>query len=143
MKSVFLDSSVLVAACGSKIGASAFILGHSKQGKLNAFVSRDVVNEARKNISLKIGKTGLDRLWFYIKSANLRLFPSPSIEKIAECEKYINKKDASILAAALESEVSFIITLDRKHFLQPQVIQFVKPTIIILPGEFVENYLRK
>lgn len=143
MKNVFLDSSVLVAACGSVSGASAFILGYSQKKKIITFVSRDVIGEARKNIDLKIGKEGLGRLWFYIKYANIKILPSPTIEKIAECEQYIHKKDAPILASAMESLVSFIVTLDKKHFLQPKLLQYVKSIIIITPRDFVLNYLKK
>ena len=143
MKTVFLDSSVIVAAFASKTGASALILGYSRQKKLNTIVSREVIEEARKNISLKIGKIGEKRLSNYIKFANIRLVVSPSTEQITECEQYIDKKDAPILAAAIESQADYIVSLDRKHFLQPEVIKNAKPKLIISPGDFVLKHLIK
>ena len=143
MKKVFLDSSVIVAACASKTGASALILGYSRRKKLNTFVSTEVIGEARKNVKLKIGETGKKRLSHYIKLADMRLVPSPSTEEIAGCEQFINEKDAPILAAALRSQADFIVSLDRKHFLQPEVIKSSKPKLVLTPGDFVLKYLKK
>lgn len=142
MIKVFLDSSVLMAACVSISGASSFILGYSRQKKIIAYVSFDVIGEARKNVRLKLGSLGIRRLSHFIKFANLLLFPSPTAEEIAESEKYIHVKDAPILAAAKKSQAEFLITLDKKHFMKNEVIQFAKPLVVIIPGNFVRDYLR-
>lgn len=143
MKKVFLDSSVIVAACASKTGASALILGYSRLKKLETFVSKEVIEETRKNVNLKIGEIGKKRLSHYIKFANIHLIPSPSTEEIAQCEEYIDKKDAPILAAALRSMTDFIVSLDRKDFLQSEVIKKSKPKRVLTPGDFVLKYLKK
>lgn len=100
MKKVFLDSSVLIAACASKTGASALILGLGREKKIQIF------------------------------------------EKITQCERIIYPKDAPILAAFLESSCDFLITLDKKHFLAPQVLKFAAPRKVLLPGEFALKYLK-
>lgn len=143
MKKVFLDSSVIVAACASKTGASALILGYSRLEKIITLVSKEVIEEARKNANLKIGETGKKRLSHYIKFANMRLVASPSTEEIVHCEQFINEKDAPILAAALHSQAGFIVSLDRKHFLQSSAIKKSKPKLILTPGDFVLKYLKK
>ena len=143
MKKVFLDSSVLVAACASKTGASAYLLGCCRLGKICGYVSLDVIGEARKNVYLKLGKKSQKRLVFYLKQANLIFVREAAVEKVAQCEKYISQKDAPILAAALESPASFLVTLDRRHFFQAEVIKFVKPLVIISPKDFVARYLKK
>lgn len=142
MKKIFLDSSVLVAACASKIGASAFVLGYCRQKKLKGFVSLDVIGEARKNVLLKLKEAGRGRLVYFLKMANLEMVEKSSIEELVECEKVINEKDAPILAAALKSPAGYLLTLDRKHFLKPKVIEFTKPLKVLTPGEFVLKYLK-
>lgn len=142
MKKVFLDSSVLVAASGSTSGASALILGYCRNLKIKGYVSLDVIGEARKNINLKFGAKEKGRFKFFLKYAKLTLTDQPTIEKISESEGVINVKDAPILAAYKDSPARFLITLDRKHFLKPQVAKFVKGQKILTPGEFVKKYLK-
>lgn len=133
---------MLVAACASKTGASALILGYCRQRKLQGSVSLDVIGEARKNVNFKLGPNGRKRLVYFLKMANLKAVSNPSIEKIASCEKVINRKDSPILAAALKSPAKFLLTLDRKDFLKPKVFQFAKPLKILTPGEFVLKYFK-
>lgn len=140
MKKVFLDSSVLVAACGSLTGGSAFILGLSRKEKIKCFVSRDTINEAKKNVFLKFDQKAQTRFLFYLKKANLFVVPTPSEEKIADCRKYIEAKDAPILAAAQETGISFLLTLDKKHFLREKVIKFASPVVITTPRDFLQKY---
>lgn len=143
MKKVFLDSSVLVAACASKTGASAFILGYCRLQKIEGYLSLDTIGEARKNVNLKLNKTAKKRLVHFLKVANLILTPQPSTGEIVWCEQVTNPKDAPILAAALKSPASFLVTLDKKHFLKPKVKNFASPLQIITPGEFVLGHIRK
>lgn len=140
-RGVFLDSSILVAASASKKGGSAFILGLCREKKLKGYLSLDVIGEARKNVNLKLKKIHKQRFIYFLKQADLILVPSPSVEEIAQCEKVINPKDAPILAAALKSPTSFLITLDRKDFLKPKVFDFAKPLKITTPGDFISKYL--
>lgn len=142
MKRVFLDSSVLVAASASKKGASAFILGYCRKKKIKGYVSLDTIGEARKNVNFKLKTRHKERFVYFLKHAGLVLASQPSVEEIAQCEKVINPKDAPILAAALKSPASFLITLNRKDFLKPKVIDFVKPLKIITPGKFVLKHLK-
>lgn len=142
MIKVFLDSSVLVAACGSKTGASAFVLGYCRKGKIQGFVSVEAVGEAKKNVLLKFGEIEKKRLLYYLKMANLFIVPSSSAEEIARCEKVINSKDAPILASAIKSSADFLLSLDKKHFFDSKVQKFTRKLKIITPGDFVIKYLR-
>lgn len=141
MIKVFLDSSVLIAACASKTGASAFILGWCRAGKLKGYISIEALKEAKKNIELKLNSIGKKRFVYYLKFANLILVASPSLEKIAQCENYITQKDAPILAAALKSPASFLITLDKKHFFDARLVKFAEPMEILTPGDFIRKRL--
>lgn len=142
MMKIFLDSSVLVAASASKTGASAFVLGYCRRRKIRGYTSLDAIAEAKKNVILKLEPLAQNRFAFFLQQANILLAEDPLIEEIAECEKVINAKDASILAAAIKSSVSFLLTLDRKHFLKSEVTNFAKSLKILTPGKFVLNYLR-
>ena len=142
MKKVFLDSSVLVAASASTSGASALILGYCRKMNIKGCVSLDVVGEARKNINLKFGIKEKNRFKFFLKHARLAITNQATFENISEAEKVIAPKDAPILAAYKDSSAEFLITLDRKHFLKPEVANFVKGKKILTPGEFVQKYIK-
>jgi len=142
MMKVFLDSSVLVAASASKTGASAFVLGYCRRKKVLGYTSLDALGEAKKNVVLKLEPLAQNRFAFFLKHANILLVEDPSVEETAKCEKVINAKDAPILAAAVKSPASFLLTLDRKHFLKPEVMAFAKSLKILTPGEFVSMHLR-
>lgn len=138
MIKIFLDSSILVAASISKIGGSSFLLGLSRQNKIKCLVSLDVIGEARKNINLKLSLKEKQRFIFYLKNANLKLISEPSVEEISTCEKVIFPKDAPILAAAKKSKADYLVTLDKKHFFRPKVIDFAKPLKIITPKDLIK-----
>jgi len=140
---VFFDSSILVAASISKIGGSSYLLGLSRKKKIKGVVSLDVIGEARKNINLKLGLKEKQRFIFYLKNANLKLISGLSAEEISECEKLIFPKDASILAAAKKSRADYLVTLDRKHFFNPKVINFAKPLKIITPKDLIKILNRR
>lgn len=142
MKKVFLDSSVLVSASASLTGASAYILGLCRLEKLKGYVSKKTIGEANKNINLKLSDQSKRRFISYLKLANLSLINKPALEEIVYCGQVINEKDAPILAAAINSKADFLITLDRKHFLKPEVMEFSRPLKIISPGEFIQKHLR-
>jgi len=65
-----------------------------------------------------------------------------------EVEKFIgiiDFRDASILASAMEHRADYLITLDKKHFLNQKVLEFVrdKKISILTPKEFLEKKMEK
>ncbi|OGK21650.1 hypothetical protein A3C23_02640 [Candidatus Roizmanbacteria bacterium RIFCSPHIGHO2_02_FULL_37_13b] len=138
MKSVFIDSSVLVAACVSTKGASAYLLGLSRKGLIKGYISRDVIGEAKKNINFKLKDDHKKIFKIYLQYAKLGVIDEPLPELIELCEKVIYNKDAPILAAAIQSPCQYLVTLDRKHFLTNEVAKFVKKIVIITPGDFIK-----
>ena len=120
----------------------AFVLGYCRKKKILGYTSLNAIAEAKKNVMLKLKPPTQKRLAFFLQQTNLLLVENPAFEEIAGCEKVINAKDAPVLAAAIKSPASFLLTLDRKHFLKPQVGKFAKSLKILIPGEFVSQYLR-
>ena len=60
------------------------------------------------------------------------------IAKVDLCKKVIIEKDAVILAEVKRSKCDYIITLDKKDFLQQKVFKFIKPKKILTPKMFFE-----
>ena len=136
---LFLDSSVLFTAVNSPVGGSAklFTLQNIK-----LFVSKIVLHEVEKNVRSKLMNYHLDR--FFMLTARLNIIAqTPSEILIGRAEKVIAKKDAVILAEAKNSDCDYLITLDKKDFLQPKVFKYIKPKKILIPKMFFETLEHK
>ena len=136
MITVFIDTSVLLSACLSKTGASAFILGFCRKKKIKGIISKYVLSELKRNAE-KLDQLGKRRLNFYILQSHLIIVDNPTLEETKICEKVINSKDTPILAVAMKNKVNYLVTLNIKDFLLPKVKNFVKSLIILTPRDFV------
>jgi predicted nucleic acid-binding protein len=134
---LFLDASVWIAAAGSSTGASALVLALCRHGHAKAVSSRLVLLETERNVRGKLGESALLRYYREIASLDLDLVEPPTPQEIAAQSQIIDPKDAHVLAAALKGGVEVLLTLDRKHFLSPPVLQAALPFKIMTPGDFV------
>jgi len=64
----------------------------------------------------------------------------PSRKLITKAQKVIAKKDSVILSEAKRSDCDFLITLDKKDFLQEKVEKFFKPKKIMTPKMFFDFF---
>ena len=139
---LFLDASVLVAGSGSPGGGSGAILMLLEFNVpiLQGVVSRQVLVEAERNINKKLPR-GVKRYQEIVANIRLEVEADPSQRDILNCAKLINLKDAPILAAAIEAQADFLITLNTKHFMTDQLEGACLSMKIVTPGEFLQDYL--
>lgn len=136
MITVFIDTSILLSACLSKTGASAFILGFCRKKKIKGLISKYVLSELKRNAG-KLDQAGKRKLNFYILQSSLEIVENPTLDEINACQEVINSKDSSILAAAIRHKAEYLITHNTKDFLLPKVKNFAKPMMILTPRDFV------
>jgi predicted nucleic acid-binding protein len=136
---LFFDSSCLVAAAGSHSGGSGFLLLLCARGYLKAAVSQPVLLEAQKNIQLKLGEESIRRFYNLLAVVPFSLASLPDKAEIARLELLTNKKDVHVLAAALQAQARFLLTLDRRLALE--VNQARLGVEGLSPGEFIKNVL--
>lgn len=139
---IFLDASVLIAAAGSRTGASTLVLALCRHGHARAVSSRLVLLEAERNIRDKLGEEALLRFYAEIAALDIELREAPSQDDISRQAPIIGPKDAHVLAAALQTRVEVLLTLDRKHFFSASVRQAVLPFRILTPGDFLREQVR-
>ncbi len=137
MKLIFIDSSVLFAASRSRTGASAIILGLCHKSQIQGVISPQVVGEVKRNVAQKLNQKGKQRLNVYLLQAKLKL-TTPTEEEVIECKKYINEKDAPILAGAIKSKAHYFVTLDI-DFMAKTITNVVKPMAIVTPKRFLKK----
>ncbi|OGY26016.1 MAG: putative toxin-antitoxin system toxin component, PIN family [Candidatus Woykebacteria bacterium RBG_16_44_10] len=141
MIKVFLDANVLFSAANSPTGGSAYVVELARAGKLRLFSSRLAVKEAERNLREKSTEAALLRFYDLLDEVTIELFDTNRARAKKSWEYLVGAKDAPILAAAIVSKAQFLITLDKKHFLNPQVLGIDLPIKILRPGGFIENYL--
>ncbi len=146
MKRVFLDANIFFAAAGSPKGGSGFVLELAKKKKFKAITVAYALLEAERNIEEKLDNPYLNRHYQNILEVSPEIQPIEyvSIEEIVKLEKLLPAKDVPILLGAILSNSEFLITLDKRHFLDNEKLKEVKLSLkIINPGEFLREYILK
>lgn len=138
---VFLDTSILITALLSSLGGSFYILtqlNEKYQFQINEFVLNEILKVLDKKFSHK--KELKNYLFLLLGLSKIEILPNPSKFSLKRVSKIINKEDAPILVSALQSS-HYLITLDRKDFLNPKVLEFAKKKglSILTPREFLES----
>lgn len=136
---VFLDASVLVAAAGSPNGGSAVALEICGGQHFRAAVSELVLLEARRAIITRLPEAALVRYYQALADANPRMVKVPRPE--ARFASLVAEKDSHVLAAALGCQAAYLLSLDRKHLLTPELREATLPLRLMTPGEFIAAVL--
>lgn len=140
---VFVDANVFFTAIYNPDGGSGFILNlYKKKEPFELITVTHAISEASKNILLKLGDTKLDKFYKFIVSArpqikSLMLLPS----EVDYYLKFVPLKDVPILAGADKFQVDFLLTLDRKHFLnKKEILERHFPFKVVNPHEFLKEF---
>lgn len=137
---VFLDTSALIAGILSPTGAAHEVLRSAEAGVIQATVSRQVLVEADRNLSVKVPVLLPDYRMFLKQLAPL-IVEDPSVDAVEEALAVIHHKDAPILAAAMEAQVDFLVTWNTRHF-HKKAVQIYANFPLLTPGEFLEAFRR-
>jgi predicted nucleic acid-binding protein len=113
-RSVFLDSSVLIAAAISANGSARELINRGFQGDCTLSISSDVIEECTRNLTNKAPKAVP---LFVTFTALLPHRIEPTKAAVRSVAEIIEAKDAPIVAAAIAANATFIATYDRKHLL--------------------------
>jgi predicted nucleic acid-binding protein len=138
---LFFDASVLVAGAHSETGGSALLLEACKLGGFTAQVTSLVVVEATHVLERDFPYRSLARLYDLLAGIDWHLLAVPAGERLETYASLIDAKDIHVLAAAVEGESDFLLTLDRKHILAAaeRVEEAGLPIQILTPGDFIRR----
>ncbi len=139
MLKVFFDSSVLVAAAGSKTGGSFKVVNSIRQGKVEGWINDGVVAESEEAISRKLAKASYDLFINWLESNYFKILPFPDENKLQNL-KEIDIKDRHILISAMEAKVDFLLSLDKSHILTQKAQSTVPEIRIVTPGTFLQKH---
>lgn len=114
--SLFLDSSALFAGSLSAQGAGRQLLFLGEASRITIIVSEQVIAETERALARKAPR-GLP----YFREALLlaRIIKDPSPADIRANEGLIaHRADVPILVAAMQAKVDYLVTFNRRHFLE-------------------------
>ena len=132
---IFLDSSALFAGVLSFKGAARALLVLSEMGQIELLISEQVIIETERSLA-RIIPAALPGFRQAVKDAAIKILKDPSAKAVAECFHMIrDRSDAPILAAAIKAKVDFLVTHDRKHFLDDARVVKRSGLRIGTPGE--------
>jgi predicted nucleic acid-binding protein len=136
MRSLFVDSSVLIAGAGSRSGASRAVLTMAEIGLFKLVLSRQVLDECERNLSKKL-PAALPIFAELLANIEPEIVPDPPAEESGRWETIIAPKDAPILAAAVLASPDRFLTLDVKDFTGEVAAE--AGLTIQTPAEFVQE----
>jgi len=139
MVRVFLDANVYFSGFFSQRGASALLLELVQKKKIKIAASRLVLREADRNLRKKADAKIRKIFHQLLNQTKIQIAPPPDEKVLENYYELIHPKDAPVLAAAAESKVDFLITLDRRHLLTPKVKSHIKHPKILTPGDFLTS----
>ncbi|PIU37294.1 hypothetical protein COT02_01615 [Candidatus Roizmanbacteria bacterium CG07_land_8_20_14_0_80_34_15] len=132
---LFLDANVIYSASRSEKGASFAIFQLKNKFKIELISSKLALIEAERNIVEKETSLILSRFYYLIKE--IKIISVESVKAKIFYKNIIEEKDAPILYGAKQSQVDFLITLDRKHFFIKKIRGEKFAFTITTPGEFI------
>jgi len=135
---VFLDANIWFSAAISIQGGSFLICRLAEAGLIQVFANNHVLEEAERNLLLKSPNKLVD-FFSLIRNTEPKLNPaSPSSTLIEKLTGLMPVKDMPVIAGALSAEADFLVSLDKKHILQPKLKNLDWPFRIVSTKEFLE-----
>lgn len=143
MTTIFIDSSVLFAACFSETGASAELIRRGLRGEITLAVSDVVLEETRRNLSQlpRRAEEALAQLERFLSVTSFKQVKANQ-RQVRQAAKYTHAKDAPIVAAAKRAKVDYLVSLDRKHLVNAVEVARRARLKIVLPEELVKELRR-
>jgi len=133
---VFLDASVFFAASYSKTGASRDLFREAIRERIRIVVSPHVLEETERNLAQKAPEA-LTAFHNLLDLVAAEVVEKPTLEEVKQAATYIHVKDAPIVAAAVKAKVDYLVTWDRRHFIDDPEVAGKSSLTIVTPDKLM------
>jgi predicted nucleic acid-binding protein len=132
---LFLDSSALIAGIVSTKGAARALLLLAESGLVTVTISEQVLAETERAIARKVPHA-LSDLRQAILASQARIVRDPAPEEVkAHPDLISHPADVPIVLAAMQAKVDYLVTLNRKHFIDDPSVAEKSGLRIGTPGD--------
>ena len=136
---VFFDASVIIAALLSPTGGSSQLLKYIKFGKITAITSQTVIEEILEEDKTPRIKKSKTQIGQFIADSKLIVRKPITIDEIEPYQGLVDVEDAHLIAGANLTKCGYLVTLDKKHLLRPDIQKKFLSLKIVSPGELLEE----
>lgn len=138
---VFVDSSVIIAALLSSTGGSFYLLTQCRS-EFQFQINEYILTEVQEILHTKFDErpTLLKDLFLLLGVADITVISDPKKSDVKRMAKAISENDAPILASALQSS-DYLVTLDNE-FLGTSIMALArrKSLLIVKPKDLLEAF---
>lgn len=106
---------------------------------MRAVVSQAILYEAERNIQAKRGQVVLRAYHSLLISVPFTVVPVPIVPTVAPWLKFVNAKDAHVVASVLAHGTPYLLTLDQN--LVSEIGKANLPFAALTPGLFINDVL--
>ena len=132
---LFLDSSALFAGVASSTGAARVLLELGEYGLVTITISEQVIAETERALARK-APAALPAYRQALRTIGLAIQRDPSPDDVLSCRDMIaHQADVPILAAARLARVDYLVTLNRRHFVDDPAVAVRSGVRIGTPGD--------
>ena len=132
---LFLDSSALFAGIASPTGAARALLASAEAGLITLTVSEQVIAETERSLARK-APAALSAYRQALRSLGLRFVRDPAPEAVlAHRDWMVHSAHVPILVAAMQARVGYLVTLNRRHFIDDPAVAEHSGLRIGTPGD--------
>ncbi len=139
---VFFDASVIIAALLSPTGGSSLLLQYIKTRTIIGITSQTVLEEMLEEDKPKKLKRSHEEIGKFIAHSGLIVRESINAQEIAPYKNDVDEEDAHLFAGALLTKCSYLVSLDKKHVVRPDIQKKFLPLRIVTPNELFEEILK-
>jgi predicted nucleic acid-binding protein len=141
--SLFLDSSALFSSAASARGGARALLVLGETGRVELTISLQVAIETERALARKAPQA-IGVLRQLLQAAKIKIVADPPADVVERYTKLIvHRADRPILAAAVLSRADYLVTLNRKHFIDDPQIALKSGLLIGTPGAALEWVRRR
>ena len=141
---LFFDSSALFSGVISASGASRALLLLGEAGQVSITLSEQVVTETERAVARKLPRALAD-FRETIRATGMCIVRDPSPSEIeAYVDIIAHPADVPIVVAAVQVETDYLVTLNRRHFIDDPAVAERSELRIGTPGDalaWVRRYL--
>lgn len=132
---LFLDSSALMAGIISTKGAARALLLLAEGGQIAITISEQVLAETERAIARKV-PLALSEFRQAILASQVQILRDPSFDEVsAHANRISHPADIPIVLAAMQTKVDYLVTLNRKHFIDDPQVARISGLNIGTPGD--------
>ena len=132
---LFFDSSALFAGIVSASGAGRALLILAEAGQVALTVSEQVLIETERAVARKLPRA-LPDFREALRATDLRIVRDPAPADIdAHADIIAHRADVPIVVAAMQVKTDYLVTLNRRHFLDDPAVAVRSNLRIGTPGD--------